>query len=78
MADGDDLIQQRAAHYGDPRPNHERIAGLWSAYIGRTITAHDVAWMMVLVKASRSKIDPWHDDNYDDGHGYIEIARQVR
>lgn len=78
MASPDDLIEQRAEHYGDPRPNHDRIAGLWSAWLGQTITAHDVAWMMVLVKASRSKVDPHHDDNYDDGHGYISIAKYVR
>lgn len=73
-----DIIQQRAEHYGDPRPNNERIAGLWSAYLGLTISAHDVAWMMVLLKASRSKVDPHHDDNYEDAHGYVDIAKMLR
>ena len=75
---GTDLIAERAAHYGDPRPNHDRIAGLWSAWLGRTITAHDVACMMVLLKVARSKIDPHHDDNYDDAKAYLDIARIVR
>lgn len=73
-----DIIDQRAQHYGDPRPNHDRIAGLWSAFLGTTITAHDVACMMVLLKVARSKVDPHHDDNYLDAIGYTEIAKRVR
>lgn len=72
------IIDQRAEHYGDPRPNHERIAGLWSAYLDTSLTAHDVAQMMVLLKVARAKIDPWHEDNYTDAHGYLDIAQQVR
>ena len=73
-----DLIAVRQEHYGDPRPNHDRIAGLWGAYLDLTLTAHDVAVMMVLLKCARSKVDPWHDDNYDDGKAYLDIARRVR
>ena len=73
-----DIINQRAEHYGDPRPNHDRIAGLWSAYLDTTITAHDVAAMMVLLKVARAKLDPWHEDNYTDLAGYAEIMRRVR
>lgn len=72
-----DIVTERAAHYGDPRPNHERIAGMWSAYIGHPVTAHDVAMMMVLVKVSRSKVDPAYGDNYEDIAGYADIGRVV-
>jgi len=71
------IVEERAEHYGDPVPNHARIAKLWSAFIGHEITAHDVAWMMVLLKASRSKVDPKHQDNYLDANGYIHIARDI-
>lgn len=71
------IVEQRAEHYGDPRPNMERIAGLWSAYLGTEVTAHDAAQMMVLVKISRSKVSK-HDDNYTDQVGYSEIARALR
>jgi len=71
------IVGERAEHYGDPRVNLDRIAGLWSAYIGHPITAHDVAQMMVLVKISRSKVSK-HDDNYTDAIGYTEIARDLR
>lgn len=72
------IVQQRAEHYGSGDENLTRIAGLWSAYTGAQLTAHDVCWMMVLLKASRSKIDPEHLDNYLDGHGYLELAEQLR
>lgn len=71
------IVEQRAEHYGDPRPNMERIARLWSAYLGTEVTAHDAAQMMVLVKISRSKVSK-HDDNYTDQVGYSEIARALR
>jgi Domain of unknown function (DUF6378) len=71
------IVEQRAEHYGDPRQNLDRIAGLWTAYIGYPVTAHDVAQMMVLTKISRSKVSN-HDDNYADAIGYTEIARDLR
>ena len=71
------IVDERAEHYGDPQANLDRIAGLWTAYIGYPVTAHDVAQMMVLVKISRSKVAK-HDDNYADAIGYTEIARDLR
>ena len=70
------IIDQRGETYGDPKPNMERTAALWSAYLGHQITAHDVAMLMVLVKVSRAKVSV-HDDNYLDIAGYAEIARRV-
>ena len=31
----------REKEYGNKKANHENIAGLWSAYLGRDISAHD-------------------------------------
>lgn len=72
-----DIVEQRAEHYGDPRPNMERTAALWSAYIGTDISAHDVAVCMMLVKISRAKVSA-HADNYVDIRGYSEIAEGLR
>jgi hypothetical protein len=72
-----DIVQQRAEHYGDPRPNMERTAALWSAYLGTDISAHDVAVCMMLVKISRAKVSA-HADNYVDIRGYSEIAEGLR
>jgi hypothetical protein len=72
------IVEERGKSYGNGDANLTRIAGLWSAYLGTPVTAHDVCWMMVLLKASRSKQDPGHLDNYVDGHGYLELAERLR
>lgn len=69
-----DLVEDRGRHYGDPLENHQRIADLWSAYLGHTITAHDVAVCMVLLKSSRMRHDPLHKDSYLDGIAYLSFA----
>lgn len=72
------LIRERGESYGSPIENHDRIAKMWSGYLGVKVTAHDVALMCVMIKISRSKADPSKDDNYDDGMAYWEIAKEVR
>lgn len=71
------IVEERGRYYGDPRPNMERTAALWSAYLGTPVTAHDASMMMTLVKVSRSKVDPSYVDNYVDAVGYLEIARTL-
>lgn len=68
----------RASSYGPVGPNIERTAALWTAYLGTTVTAHDVGWLMALLKASRSKQDPANADNYLDAMGYINIAERLQ
>jgi len=74
------ILDERAKHYGTGDENMSRIARLWTAYLNprRPITASDVAWMMVMVKASRARIDPDHLDNYTDAKGYTELAERLR
>jgi len=72
------IVEQRAQHYGSGHENLTRIADLWSAYLGVEITASEVCWMMVLVKASRAKVDAEHLDNYVDAHGYLDLAERLR
>jgi len=72
------VVVERGKSYGDPSVNLGRIAGMWSAYLGVDVSAHDVAWMMALLKASRSKSDPQNGDNYVDAHGYVEIAERLK
>ena len=72
------IIDERAKTYGDPATNLGRIAGLWTAYLDHSVTAHDVAQMMVLVKISRSKADPGHADNYTDARGYTDLAEMLQ
>lgn len=46
---------ERQQDYGNINDSFLRIAGLWSAYTGFTITKYDVAMMMMLLKISRAK-----------------------
>ena len=70
----------RNAQYGDPNQDFARTAAMWTAYIGGlierdgddwAIETQDVAWMMVLLKASRSTTSPNKRDHYVDAAGYI-------
>ena len=74
------IVDERADHYGPGDENMSRIARLWSAYLNlRTpLTPSDVAWMMVMVKASRARVDPDHLDNYRDAEGYAQLAERLR
>jgi hypothetical protein len=72
-----DLIRgDRAESYGEARASFERIAALWSIYKGFTITAKDVADMMILLKISRSVTSPKHD-NWVDIIGYAALGSEL-
>ena len=68
-----DILFERS-EYGDPVMNHSRIAALWSAYLGRDVTAHEVSICMILVKISRLASHPGHIDSLIDIDGYARIA----
>ena len=70
-------IQQRGSVYGHPYYNHQRIAGLWSAYLDHPITPHQVALCMALVKVSRLTESPDHYDSVKDFIAYGSIYRTV-
>jgi len=60
----------RNAQYGDPRQDFKRTAAMWGAYLGAEIAAHDVAAMMMLLKASRIRWSPGKQDSWMDAAGY--------
>lgn len=63
----------RRTDYGDMSDSFNRIAGMWSAYLGKHIDALDVTKMMILLKVSRAK-NGNHRDSYVDIVGYVECA----
>ena len=67
----------RARQHGDALTSHTKIAGLWSAFLGAPITAHDVALMMALLKIARTKSGSFNLDDYVDAAGYAAIAAEV-
>jgi len=72
--------------YGPPINNLTDCAELWNTYIrakqratGKLeLDAEDVAWMMVLVKMTRSFQRGYHPDNYTDASAYSAIAGECR
>ena len=73
------LVQgQREKDYGDKKENHNNIAKLWSAYLGISVTAHDVALMMVLLKMARTKLGQVSRDTYIDMSAYGAIAGEIK
>ena len=71
---------QKRVEWGDPYESFRNIAAFWNTYLdGRldpndTLTPHDVALMMVLLKVSRLVTGSHAYDNYVDGSGYFELA----
>ena len=83
----------RNKSYGPPFDNLSDCAELWNAYINTkqacieatadrsyqvVLKAEDVAWMMTLVKMTRSFQSGYHPDNYTDAAAYSAIAGECR
>lgn len=66
----------RKKEYGSIPKSFNRIAGLWSAYLGHPIDQYDVAKMMILLKVSRAK-ESNHKDSYVDIVGYVDCVNQL-
>lgn len=67
---------QREEDYGSPENNFSRIAQMWSAYLGKGVSAVDVANMMTMLKIARSK-KGYHADNFVDMAGYAACAGEI-
>ena len=73
----DIVTGERQNKHGDKIRNHCNIASMWSSYLGKEITARDVALMMALLKIARTKTGSHNDDDYVDGIGYMAIAGEI-
>ncbi len=77
LDEASEAVLARRQTYGSPQRNFERIAGLWSGYLGRPITTADVAHLMILVKISRLQETPGHRDSLVDVAGYAQCAAEL-
>ena len=68
----------RAHDYGDKIINHNNIAKLWSAYLDISISPHDVAVCMTLLKIARTKLGTCASDTYVDAAAYMAIAGECK
>lgn len=82
-----DILEERGAIYGSAEINLTCAAHLINNYMagrdhsdngdGVSITAHDVAIIMILVKVARIATGKYHSDNYHDILGYARIAEEL-
>ena len=70
------VTKDRANDHGDMENNFATIAMYWSTHLGHKVEPHDVGVMMALLKMARAKGNPYHDDNYVDGAGYLACAAE--
>ena len=66
----------REQEYGDVSVSFERIAKMWSAYLGTDVNETDVASMMIMLKTSRTR-NGYHRDSFVDIAGYAALAGVV-
>lgn len=66
----------RAQDYGEPEDNFTKIAEYWSIYLGKHVSALDVAHMMLLLKLARADA-VGSIDTYVDMAGYAACAGEI-
>ena len=71
------ITGDRQKAYGPAKDNFQKIASLWSVYLGKVVDVNDVANMMILLKVARSLGPSWKDDNYIDICGYAALAGEM-
>ena len=71
------ILGDRKEKHGDMFYSHDLIAKLWSAYLGKSIDAHDVACLMALLKIARTQYGETNPDDHIDAAGYMAIAGEL-
>ena len=71
------VTKDRAATHGDAEKNFNQIAAIWSLRTGATITAAQVALMMIDLKVARAWGNPGHADNWVDIAGYAACGGEI-
>lgn len=70
-----DLLEGgRQEDYGAPLDSHKRIAAIWSAQLGVTVTPRKVAQMMAGLKLARLAESEDHEDSWRDAIGYLALG----
>lgn len=67
----------RAATHGDAEKTFGRIASIWSARLGVTITEAQVCILLVDLKTCRAWGNPAHADNWVDIAGYAACGGEL-
>ncbi len=67
----------RAATHGDVEASFVALSAIWSARLGVTVSAAQVAIMLVDLKGTRAWGNPGHEDNWVDIAGYAACGAEV-
>ena len=63
----------RATQHGDYRELHERVAKLWSVYLGVPVRGSQVAFCMALLKGARDEKGSFNSDDGVDATAYVAL-----
>ncbi len=74
---GSIIYGAREKDYGDTLENFSRLAAIWSAILGTTVTPEQVCLCMVALKMSRLVHQPGHRDSIIDMAGYAGCYEKV-
>lgn len=67
----------REQDYGTPEDNFDRIAKMWSAYMGVEFNPVDVSMFMVMLKVARIAKSPDNMDSWVDLAGYASCGGEI-
>lgn len=71
------VVGDREQDYGSPENNFKTIADFWSAYLGKKVSAKDVAAMLALLKIARIGSGHAKADNWIDLAGYAACGGEI-
>jgi hypothetical protein len=71
------VTQDRAATHGDAEQTFGRIASVWSARLGVSITQAQVCILLGDLKSCRAWGNPQHADNWVDLAGYAACGGEI-
>ena len=71
------ITGQREQDYGSPGDNFTRVALMWTAVLGVTVSAADVALCLICLKVARLSVNPSHADSWIDAAGYAACGAEV-
>ncbi len=71
------VTKDRAATHGEAEQTFGRIAAVWSARLGLTITPAQVCILMADLKTCRAWGNPEHTDNWIDLAGYAACGGEI-
>lgn len=71
------VLKDRHETHGPPEDSFALLAKFWTCWLGVTILPHDVAIMLGLLKVTRLKHNPGHEDSWVDLCGYACCGAQV-